>query len=633
MKKLMLLCSFILLITSCKREEVKFSQAPVKKEKKKEVKNHLPFTHIELNDLSSFKPTGENWKIVEDVIADRKEKRKITSTKGTGILLNTNDAEKNKNLFTQFEHGDIELELDIMVPIQSNSGIYFQGRYEVQILDSWNVKKPKFSDMGGIYQRWDTNRPKGKEGYEGKSPRINASKAPGLWQHLKVIFHAAKFDKSGKKIKNAWFEEVWLNNVLIHERIEVTGPTRAAFFGNEKSRGPLMIQGDHGPVAFKNIKYKLYEGNKFKLSNILRSEYKSVTKSIKNLDSFPLIKSNKTKKFSLVDVTTKKDGKMLIYTGNLEVPKSGKYLFDVRNGGVSQLFLDNKLFLNMPSSNMRKINIKSIDLEKGTIPFKLIYNQNLPWQRGFTIEVEGPEMQKYSLQENADWMSKGFDPLKGIIIEPKDNKPVMQRSFVDHKGKKYMHCISVGTPKSIHYSYNLATGSLLKVWDGSFLNTTHMWLSRGYEQLGAPVGFMVSLHGDLEFAKLENENTLWPVPLPENKGFKQLGYELDATRMPTFSYEIDGSTITNSFTIPEGNRQVNRTITTSKANNLWYKIADGESIKSLPNDIYIVNNESYYIDFSANDDLSPIVRTIDGKDELIVKIPNGNNTINYSIIW
>ncbi len=628
----MLLCSLILLIASCKREEVKFSQAAVKKEMKKKAKNYLPFTHIELNDLSGFKPTGKNWKIVGDVIADRTKRRTVTSSPGSGILLNTNDAKKNKNLFTSFDHGDIELELDILVPAQSNSGIYFQGRYEVQIFDSWNKKQPKYGDMGGIYQRWNKTAPKGKEGYEGTSPRINAAKAPGLWQHLKVIFHAPKFNKQGKKIKNAWFEKVWLNGVLIQENVSVTGTTRGGVNTNEKPRDPLMIQGDHGPVAFKNIKYKLYEGNKFKLSRLKRAEYKSVKNKLENLDTFPLVKSEKTKTFTLADVTTKKDKKMIIYTGVLEIPETGKYLFDAHNGGVSQLFLDDKLFINMRGSNMRNAYIKTTQLKKGKIPFKLIYNQNAPWKRGFTLEVEGPGMQKYSLQENADWMTNDFDPLKGIIIEPKD-KPVMQRSFVAHNGVKHTHCISVGTPQGVHYSYNLATGSLLKVWDGSFLNTTHMWLSRGYEQLGEPIGFKVSLHGDLEFAKLENENTLWPIPLPENKGFKQLGYELNEDRMPTFSYEIDGTTVTNSFTIPEGNRQLNRTITTSKARDLWYKIAEGESIKTLANQTYIINNESYYIDFSANKDLTPIVRTVDGKDELIVKIPNGSNTINYSIIW
>ena len=242
MKKHLFLCSLILLIISCKKEkEVEFTQAPVKKEKKEKTNNYLPFTHIELKDLSGFKPTGANWTITGGAIADRNKEKTFITKEGTDILLNKNDQDKgkNKHLFTSFNHGDIELELDVMMPVKSNSGLYFQGRYEVQLYDSWNIKKPKYSDMGGIYQRWNKDAEKGKRGYEGHPPRVNVAKAPGLWQHFKIIFHAPKFDDTGKKIKNAWFEKVWLNGVLIHQNVELNGPTRAAAFSDEKPRGPI----------------------------------------------------------------------------------------------------------------------------------------------------------------------------------------------------------------------------------------------------------------------------------------------------------------------------------------------------------------------------------------------------------
>ena len=219
----------------------------------------LPFTHLELKDLSDFKLTSKNWQIVSGAIVDPSKKRSITGIEGIGVLLNNSNRTSRKNIFTSFEHGDIELELEVMMPIGSNSGIYLQGRYEIQLFDSWNIKKPKYSDMGAIYQRWNKTAEKGEQGYEGHPPAINAAKAPGLWQHIKIKFNAATFDKAGNKTKNAKFDEVWLNGILIHKNIEVTGPTRAAAFETETSMAPIMIQGDHGPVAFKNIKYKLYK--------------------------------------------------------------------------------------------------------------------------------------------------------------------------------------------------------------------------------------------------------------------------------------------------------------------------------------------------------------------------------------
>jgi hypothetical protein len=88
------------------------------------------------------------------------------------------------------------------------------------------------------------------------APLNNASRAPGLWQHLKIKFQAPQFNAAGVKIRNALFQEVYLNGVLVQLQQEVTGPTRSSTFENEQAMGPLMFQGDHGNVAFRNIQYK-----------------------------------------------------------------------------------------------------------------------------------------------------------------------------------------------------------------------------------------------------------------------------------------------------------------------------------------------------------------------------------------
>jgi sugar phosphate isomerase/epimerase len=69
-----------------------------------------------------------------------------------------------------------------------------------------------------------------------------------------VVFRAPRFDKRGRKLSNARFETVVHDGVLIHEDIELTGPTRAGIANDEKPTGPLMLQGDHGPVAYRNIR-------------------------------------------------------------------------------------------------------------------------------------------------------------------------------------------------------------------------------------------------------------------------------------------------------------------------------------------------------------------------------------------
>ncbi|WEK21518.1 MAG: DUF1080 domain-containing protein [Candidatus Pedobacter colombiensis] len=209
---------------------------------------------INLNDLSSFKDPGKSWSLAKDVTASLKTDNELTITKGAGILVNSPD-KKNQgaDLFTNALHGNMILELDYLMAKGSNSGIYLQGNYEIQLRDSWGNTNPLSSDNGGIYERWDDSKPEGQKGYNGYAPRQNVSKAPGLWQHLKIAFQAPQFDAGGNKIANARILTAELNGIIIHENVELSGPTRGAS-DKEKALGALRLQGDHGAVAFKNIK-------------------------------------------------------------------------------------------------------------------------------------------------------------------------------------------------------------------------------------------------------------------------------------------------------------------------------------------------------------------------------------------
>jgi 3-keto-disaccharide hydrolase len=153
------------------------------------------------------------------------------------------------NLLTEREFGDCKLHVEFCVPKASNSGVYLMGRYEVQIFDSFGKDKVDFSDCGGIYER-----AVGDKGAGGRAPDVNACKPPGEWQTFEITFRAPRFDEAGMKIANAKFIEVKLNEKIVHSNVEVERPTRSAKYNNEKPKGPLMLQGDHGPVAFRNLR-------------------------------------------------------------------------------------------------------------------------------------------------------------------------------------------------------------------------------------------------------------------------------------------------------------------------------------------------------------------------------------------
>lgn len=199
-------------------------------------------------DLSNIRPPHGDWQTVGDVKLDPSDPKKFVLVPGKGVVVN-GPGGRTVDILTTAEYADMRLEVDFNVPKGSNSGIYFMGRYEVQIFDSYGVADLKHSDCGGIYERWANDR-----GFEGKAPRVNASKAPGEWQHFDIVFRAPRFDVSGRKVENARFKKVSLNGTLIQENVEVTGPTRAAHYEDEQVGGPLMAQGDHGPVAFRNVR-------------------------------------------------------------------------------------------------------------------------------------------------------------------------------------------------------------------------------------------------------------------------------------------------------------------------------------------------------------------------------------------
>lgn len=163
--------------------------------------------------------------------------------------------ERGPNIVSQQQMSDVQVHAEFRIPKGSNSGVYLMGRYEVQILDSFGkpLNALEFSDCGGIYQRFIE---KTQFGYEGTPPMRNAERAPGEWNTYDILFRAPRFDAKGKKTENARFVEVRLNGVIVQSGVEVTGPTRAAMFEDEQPTGPLMLQGDHGPITYRNVWFR-----------------------------------------------------------------------------------------------------------------------------------------------------------------------------------------------------------------------------------------------------------------------------------------------------------------------------------------------------------------------------------------
>jgi len=206
---------------------------------------------LRVEDSGSRIEESMGWRAAGSVSLLPEDPSRFVIHPGTGVLVNGTIG-RTVNLLTEKMHGDCELHIEFVVPKGSNSGVYFMGQYEIQVLDSWGATELEYSTCGGVYARWIDGKAVG-----GAPPRINASRSPGEWQSYEVIFRAPKFDDSGNKVSNAKFEKVVWNGVLVHEQVEVDGPTRAAMPGPERPWGPLMLQGDHGPVGYRNIRMRI----------------------------------------------------------------------------------------------------------------------------------------------------------------------------------------------------------------------------------------------------------------------------------------------------------------------------------------------------------------------------------------
>jgi hypothetical protein len=208
-------------------------------------------------DLAAWRKPTHDWMIAGGVTIGGEGQKSLVISEGAGVLVNGPKG-RTGNLVSAGEFGDAEIHVEWLVPKGSNSGVYVMGRYEVQVLDSFGNAKPNSGDAGGIYQRWDPKRGGGKEGFEGHAPRVNAAKPPGEWQAFDITFRAPRFDTAGTKTANAVFVKVVHNGQVVHENVEVTGPTRSSLweYEPEKPTGPVMLQGDHGPVAYRNIVIK-----------------------------------------------------------------------------------------------------------------------------------------------------------------------------------------------------------------------------------------------------------------------------------------------------------------------------------------------------------------------------------------
>ena len=186
--------------------------------------------------------------------------KRLDALPGRGVLVNGKEG-ITRDLVTRQSWGDVEIHLEFMIPRGSNSGIKLHRVYEVQICDSAKTAHPTGADCGGIYPRAEL-KPTYHHIDHGIAPRENAAGQPGQWQTLDIVFRAPRFDAAGRKVSNAQFEKIVLNGRSIHDHTDVPTPTGHIWRDKEHATGPILLQADHGPVAYRNVRLRPLAGGK-----------------------------------------------------------------------------------------------------------------------------------------------------------------------------------------------------------------------------------------------------------------------------------------------------------------------------------------------------------------------------------
>ncbi|MEZ5300922.1 MAG: DUF1080 domain-containing protein [Verrucomicrobiales bacterium] len=200
-----------------------------------------PFNGKSLDGWKFKEHSAESKWVVGKPALDGDDNKQLKVEGSEGALVNVVSGHgQSRDIYSEAKWGDCKIEVEVMVPKGANSGIYVMGEYEVQVLDSYGKEQLGGGDMGAIYGA--------------QPPAVNACKPPGEWQKYVIEFQAPRFDDTGKKTANAKFLKVELNGKALHENVEMQGPTPSGVTGKEAAEGPIMFQGDHGPVAFRNIK-------------------------------------------------------------------------------------------------------------------------------------------------------------------------------------------------------------------------------------------------------------------------------------------------------------------------------------------------------------------------------------------
>jgi glucose/arabinose dehydrogenase len=188
---------------------------------------------------------SKGWSLV-DAQMDPAEPTAFKISEGNSALVNVGDV-KPTDFVGRYPLGDGKAHVEFMLPEGGASAVYLQGRYGIRIVDEAHPRHGETFRTGALMATGDS---------PARAPTLEAYKGSGQWHEMDIEFQAARFDAAGRKLENARLLRVTIDDILLHENVELAGPSPGAPLRIEGPLGPLAIAGDLGQVALRTLRFR-----------------------------------------------------------------------------------------------------------------------------------------------------------------------------------------------------------------------------------------------------------------------------------------------------------------------------------------------------------------------------------------
>lgn len=188
---------------------------------------------------------SQGWSLV-DAQMDPEHPKAFKISEGNSALVNVGAA-SSSDFVGRYPLGDGKLHVEFMLPEGGQSAVYLQGTYGIRLVDEEHPLHGETYRTGSLMASGST---------PARAPALEAYKGAGQWHSMDIEFQAMRYDQTGRKIENARILRMTIDDVLLHENVELPGISPGAELPDEQALGLLVIAGDLGQVALRTLRFK-----------------------------------------------------------------------------------------------------------------------------------------------------------------------------------------------------------------------------------------------------------------------------------------------------------------------------------------------------------------------------------------